>query len=1462
MKYSRKRDEKKVKKNERQKQCTGDNALSKRMRITEVQSLNTNGYAVQGGQMKVLGHQTRANALESSPVNDCITDFPHEKRAVQPNGKLNEDIYFNEAKFDEYLNVVKLCTTTYESSESSDVLAEGPSMIAKMRGLLDPKVKYEVDYDEAIRDVSNVAFMWRMNAAAGKCAFIPDIEDRNLCYNAVMIFSHATEESKQIPADFCREFGKSGIHVYNDLLGIIGERDKNCLPFVNMCLRTWMERLSDDADEFAELYLFDFDKWVVDKLAEPLSNQHHGKTSYELMMAVFGSGAESMNVTSTEDAPPSTTLALSKATTAKTRIIVTNTQRPSHVRMSKLQKVGKSVQNRLIKSHYYRVKQNALNKATEEIEAAISSTSEGVLNDNVMRSCREASSKMEDLLFSVGGIERIVTTLRYFRGRGTVQELDKAMGIIDGNVANKNRSKEGKLNVMVMSGLREFLGMFRSTSSKGGGRRTLEDQNVFDAIMAAINTKELTSAKLGRMLSRSLNVSRRQIKRGRLIRADLEDMDKKNWVRRASTVPKNAIKDGKDQNDFGDQFDITYSLSFSSSHISFLIIHQSEHRAAISEWMHSGECSRVDNTSKIPSIVDLGVCPETGARMYDLHDRRELLYDDNEIIDILTGRDRVDKSKSTPPHAVWEEIIRSTTTPSRPGGIKGSTKLVRECKCSCMKKMRASVCSCTICERFKDALRCYNKYKVGWRHQAVSKRKKVMIKTMEANKLPEADIKKYLDEHSTEFECQMCHSDCHSGSKYHTFSLSTSSCASALLCDKVHVPQLDFPKLDINFREMADETDEFHIHPESCSYGCHVGFRAGLGSTETYQKCGWDATFKSMPMHERIVTDPTTGEVIKHCIRACPDEYKRGGKVVWMDFQKVARSESKSDDEDGDYNGDDGVKFQIEWLPVEGTVPEFFEHLLTSMEAYLPHAHEIKLSNRVDKCAERAFIIDPIADEDCPQEFKGVVMEVVDFASDIHAKRDHDTTCSFPETHKCEVHHLTFAPKFVTINEIEKSHPRTAKTWRKRKVDRVIRPDNVVIYCFGKAKGSAAYNQEATTNIISIIKSGKLPNGSKCEAFLDGKRIPGGDRSVHPPLPCEKLPDCENMIVLTDYDSLEPLYPQLTRWRRSRDGCAAQYQGKGAFRGFQTMTARHGIVCEDRRKVTMHGKDIADGDGSAVSGMVKKCFYDNYGKGTRNLVRHLAAKYTAPKVERHTRYIGERGLYASTKYIFMYLPEDGINNKIVMVDEGYHGSSKDHYYRSIGVTEDASRLYRRTRACGCRPCLKLEDDCALTLDNTTLAAGTTPRATIVKLYSARPTPSARHTRNARNPRPEFCTGLKIGENVIVRASQEERNLNLNEDYFVAKIERKAKKLDEGGMYSAQPYQKNDWIVYVRWYIFSPNKTNNSGDRFYSRGTVQWIPCNSIIRNLKEQITLRWSSRYYKLFKSLHTHIEEHGDLAY
>ena len=87
--------------------------------------------------------------------------------------------------------------------------------------------------------------------------------------------------------------------------------------------------------------------------------------------------------------------------------------------------------------------------------------------------------------------------------------------------------------------------MFLSSGGKGGGRQSLENQNVYDAMMAAINTKGLTFDNLGRMLLRSLNVSRRQIKRGRAVRKKMEDMDKNNWVWRSFTVPKNAIQEGK-----------------------------------------------------------------------------------------------------------------------------------------------------------------------------------------------------------------------------------------------------------------------------------------------------------------------------------------------------------------------------------------------------------------------------------------------------------------------------------------------------------------------------------------------------------------------------------------------------------------------------------------------------------------------------------------------------------------------------------------------------------------------------------------------------------------------------------------------------------------------------------------------------------------------------------------------------
>ena len=55
-----------------------------------------------------------------------------------------------------------------------------------------------------------------------------------------------------------------------------------------MCLRTWLEHLKDDPDLWADTYLFEYDKWVAEKMVEPLSIQYGGLTSFELMIVVFG----------------------------------------------------------------------------------------------------------------------------------------------------------------------------------------------------------------------------------------------------------------------------------------------------------------------------------------------------------------------------------------------------------------------------------------------------------------------------------------------------------------------------------------------------------------------------------------------------------------------------------------------------------------------------------------------------------------------------------------------------------------------------------------------------------------------------------------------------------------------------------------------------------------------------------------------------------------------------------------------------------------------------------------------------------------------------------------------------------------------------------------------------------------------------------------------------------------------
>ena len=78
-------------------------------------------------------------------------------------------------------------------------------------------------------------------------------------------------------------------------------------------------------------------------------------------------------------------------------------------------------------------------------------------------------------------------------------------------------------------------------------------------------------------------------------------------------------------------------------------------------------------------------------------------------------------------------------------------------------------------------------------------------------------------------------------------------------------------------------------------------------------------------------------------------------------------------------------------------------------------------------------------------------------------------------------------------------------------------------------------------------------------------------------------------------------------------------------------TKKQGWVCG-----SVSGKGSIFGNGSAVMGIVKKCFNDKHDGGTQNLVRHLAQKYKSPRSECRTRYFGERGWYTQQPSIFTY----------------------------------------------------------------------------------------------------------------------------------------------------------------------------------------------------------------------------------
>ena len=95
------------------------------------------------------------------------------------------------------------------------------------------------------------------------------------------------------------------------------------------------------------------------------------------------------------------------------------------------------------------------------------------------------------------------------------------------------------------------------------------------------------------------------------------------------------------------------------------------------------------------------------------------------------------------------------------------------------------------------------------------------------------------------------------------------------------------------------------------------------------------------------------------------------------------------------------------------------------------------------------------------------------------------------------------------------------------------------------------------------------------------------------------------------------------------------------------------VRIDNNRRPLMYGKGMADRDEQAVGNHIQGSFKDNCSKGTHKLIRHLAHEHPNPKTERQTQYFGPSGKYTTTMYIYIYIPEDGIDETIFAVETGY-----------------------------------------------------------------------------------------------------------------------------------------------------------------------------------------------------------------
>ena len=762
-------------------------------------------------------------------------------------------------------------------------------------------------------------------------------------------------------------------------------------------------------------------------------------------------------------------------------------------------------------------------------------------------------------------------------------------------------------------------------------------------------------------------------------------------------------------------------------------------------------------------VLSLPPDPETGVVEYCVHWQRELRSNWKTLWVLLSGTDTTGNPVAgMEPSSWWKQIKTLTTTDKRPNGIKGSPKMLSKNACACLAGGCISQCSCPHCTTFLENLdHRHLAVRSGWRKQ-------------------EGDVG----------ECTECGGECHDPhGTWMSMSGGLLPFLRKLLCPPQSIPGVFVNDVDpLTGFEIPGTSRPVKMIPRKCWLGkCH--------------KCGWKNRFKKFPLLSLTIKedDETEREVF---VRACPREARLDRNTTFHQFVKMERGKSEGE----------SAYTQPEWTPLVVSRREFYYRLHEFMEDFLPHYYLVRWHEAFDKLFFQQFR--RLAFAGMPDQLqahasmKGTALITKDFAATIDHDKKFNKTCAHPERSHEWVGVYQCSPYVHRYTESD----RKARRKRNRSVKSVVRQKVYCIFAFSKRKGDCTYDQTVQADVVHIMKTGRVREGSRAEWFWQGKRLLGSSTSR--PLP-ENLKESTEPI---------PLHPTLVRLVDKRDRCTGQFQGANAFYSNQEFEDRNGTSVVDLSQASCHGKSYADGASNVPTCHLRQAAKDNepVHPGTRGLVVFLADKMRKPASSKTDAWM------SVDEYLIAFYPEDAFNEALYKAKKGYEGSSKDHFYTNSGL----HRLGARHLRCMCTACISnprlYSESCHLTewcgsMRHYNLEAGA------IEPVRVRP-------RREVWTLEEFAASLSTQgtpcKRVVACVVHEDDSNELEEPFYLARVVGQARKIAKDCLVGGNEYHTGDLVVNIRWYCYLETRR---GDRIYrlqpggSRGSV--FSVESIIKDL-------------------------------